>query len=99
LLSAGTTYHGASDVAVARIGPDRLLVSQLVILPIGPLRQIVNQQRLLFVLDYVRAARPDGPCWIWAERRAPEPIEAPDIGRWPARWSEGRAVYISSRMG
>ena len=46
---------------------------------------------------YVRAARPTQPLWIWPERREPVPIEAPDVGRWLARWSEVRAVYVAGR--
>jgi hypothetical protein len=30
-----------------------------------------DQQRLLCVVDFVNAARPDGPCWIWPERGEP----------------------------
>ena len=54
----------------------------------------LNEQRLLCVLDYVRAARADCPCWS-QNGLALEPIKCDgDPRRWIARWSEGRAVYI-----
>ena len=56
-----------------------------------------DRRRLVCVLDYFRAARPNCACCIWRERREPVPIEAPDIGRWLARWSDGRAVYVAGR--
>jgi hypothetical protein len=51
-----------------------------------------DQQRLLCVLDYVRAARPNCPLWLWPERTQPEPLQNTDP-HWLARYSEGRAVY------
>jgi hypothetical protein len=58
------------------------------------MRDSLNQRRLLCVLDYVRAARPARPLWIWPERREPAPVENQDP-RWLERWSEGRAVYVA----
>jgi hypothetical protein len=54
------------------------------------------QRRLLCVPDYIRAARPNCPLWIWPERRTPEPVENPDP-HWLARYSEGRAAYVAGR--
>ena len=54
-----------------------------------------DQRRLLCVLDFVNAARPDGPCWIWPERGEPVLLDAPNIRLWLARWAEGRAVYVA----
>ena len=55
-----------------------------------------DQRRLLCVLDYVRAAKPDCACWIWPERRAPEPVKTDgNLRNWLARWSQGRSVYVA----
>ena len=56
-----------------------------------------DQRRLLCVLDYIRVAHLDRPCWVWPDRE-PVPIGAPDITRWIARWSEGRASYVTRAM-
>lgn len=55
----------------------------------------LNQQRLLCVLDYVRAVRPTQPCWLWPERAKPAPIEADP--RWFDRWASERACYLAGR--
>jgi hypothetical protein len=48
------------------------------------------------VLARVETLRPAGVVWLWPDpRRAPVPVNADNVAQWLARWSEGKAVYVS----